>query len=143
MFLCNQASSSPPPATGSYFSVLLVGTAQQGHTRGSSCLPGPGLCPPLSPPQELAHCVACSLKSERSCLVVCPTLRNRMDCSLPRLLHPWDFPAKGTGVGCHFLLQGIFPTQGLNPGLPHCRQTLYRLSHQGSRHAVWEIINVC
>ena len=33
---------------------------------------------------------------------------------------------------CHFLLQGIFPTQGLNPGLPHCRQMLYRLSHQGS-----------
>ena len=33
-------------------------------------------------------------------------------------------------MGCHFLLQGIFPTQGLNPGLSHCRQTLYRLSHQ-------------
>ena len=37
-----------------------------------------------------------------------------------------------TGVGCHFLLQGIIPTQGSNPGLPHCRQTLYRLSYQGS-----------
>ena len=36
-------------------------------------------------------------------------------------------------MGCHFLLQGIFPTQGSNPGLPHCRQTLYRLSHQGSQ----------
>ena len=35
-------------------------------------------------------------------------------------------------VGCHFLLQGIFPTQGSNPGLLHCRQMLYRLSHQGS-----------
>jgi len=35
-------------------------------------------------------------------------------------------------VGCYALLQGIFPTQGLNPGLPHCRQILYRLSHQGS-----------
>ena len=46
-----------------------------------------------------------------------------------RLLRPWDFPGKGTGVGCHFLLQGIFPTQGSNLGLPHCRQTLYRLSH--------------
>ena len=41
------------------------------------------------------------------------------------------FPGKNTGVGCHFLLQ-IFLTQGLNPGLPHCRQTLYHLSHQGS-----------
>ena len=39
-----------------------------------------------------------------------------------RLLHPWDFPGKSTWVGCHFLLQGIFPTQGSNPGLPHCRQ---------------------
>ena len=41
-----------------------------------------------------------------------------------RLLHPWDFPGKSTGVDCHFLLQGIFPTQGLNPSLPHCRQRL-------------------
>ena len=49
-----------------------------------------------------------------------------------RLLRPWDFPGKSTGVGCHFLLQGIFPTQGLKPGLPHCRQTLYCLSHHGS-----------
>ena len=38
--------------------------------------------------------------------------------------HPWDSPGKNTGVGCHFLLEGIFLTQGLNPGLPHCRQTL-------------------
>ena len=48
-----------------------------------------------------------------------------------RLLRPWDFPGKSTAVGCHFPLQEIFPTQRLNPGLPHCRQTLYRLSHQG------------
>ena len=50
----------------------------------------------------------------------------------PRLLRPWDFPGKNTGVGCHFLLQRIFPTQGSNPGLLHCRQRLYGLSHQGS-----------
>ena len=49
-----------------------------------------------------------------------------------RLLCPWDFPGNNIGVGCHFLLQEIFLIQGLNPGLPHCRQTLYRLSHQGS-----------
>ena len=48
------------------------------------------------------------------------------------LLHPWDFPGENTGVGCHFLVQRIFLTQRSNPGLPHCRQTLYRLSHQGS-----------
>ena len=45
--------------------------------------------------------------------------------------NPWDFPGKNTGVGRHFLLQGIFPTQGSNPGLLHCRQTIYCLSHQG------------
>ena len=48
------------------------------------------------------------------------------------LLRPWDFPGKSTGVGCHFLLQRIFPTQGSNLGLPHRRQMLYHLSHQGS-----------
>ena len=41
-------------------------------------------------------------------------------------------PGQNTGVGSLFLLQGIFPTQGLNPGLPHCRQFLYQLSHKGS-----------
>ena len=49
-----------------------------------------------------------------------------------RLLRPWDSPGKNTGVGCHSLLQGIFPTQGLIPGLLHCRWILYHLSHQGS-----------
>ena len=45
---------------------------------------------------------------------------------------PWDFSSKSTGVGCHFLLQRIFPTQGSNSGLPHCRQMLYCLSYQGT-----------
>ena len=49
------------------------------------------------------------------------------------------------GVGCHFLFQGIFPNQGSNPGLPHCRQTLYSLSYQGSlfqglAHAIMPIL---
>ena len=45
---------------------------------------------------------------------------------------PRDSPGKNISGGCHALLQGIFPTQGSNPGLPHCRQILYHLSHQGS-----------
>ena len=49
-----------------------------------------------------------------------------------RFLCLWDSPGKKTGVGCHALLQGIFPTQGSNPGLPHCRGILYQLSHQRS-----------
>ena len=49
----------------------------------------------------------------------------------PRLLRTWDFPDKNTGVDCHSLLQGSFPTQGSNPGLLRCRQILYQPSHRG------------
>ena len=59
---------------------------------------------------------------------------------LTRLFSPWDSSGKNTGTGCHFLLQEIFPTQGSNLGLLHCRQTLYHLSHQGSSKitsAIW------
>ena len=49
-----------------------------------------------------------------------------------RLLGPWDFPGMNPGLCCHFLLQGIFLTQGSNPKCLHCRQTLYCLSHQGT-----------
>ena len=52
----------------------------------------------------------------------CPTL---CDC-------PWNFPGQNTGVGGLSLLQGIFPTQGLNPDLSHCKWILFLLSHQGS-----------
>ena len=45
---------------------------------------------------------------------------------------PWNSPGQNTGVGSLSLLQRIFPTQGSNPGLPHCRQILYQLSHKGS-----------
>ena len=68
------------------------------------------------------------------CLVApsCPTLCNPVDCSLPGSSVIGDYPGKNTRVGRHALLQGIFPTQGLNRGLPHCRQTLYPLSHKRS-----------
>ena len=46
------------------------------------------------------------------------------------LYSPWNSPGQNTGVGS-LSLQGIFPTQGLNPGLPHCKQILYQLSHKG------------
>ena len=55
-----------------------------------------------------------------------------MDCSQPGSSVRGDSPGQNTGVGCHALLQGIFPTQGSNPGLSHCRWILYCLSHQGS-----------
>src|SRR5574340_769900 len=54
-----------------------------------------------------------------------------------RLPCPWDSPGKNTGVGCHFLLQGTFLTQGSNLGLLHCKQTLYGKLEVGgaSRHS--------
>ena len=58
---------------------------------------------------------------------LCPTLCDPVDCSPARQLCPRDFPGKNTGVGCHSLLQGIFPTQGLNLDFLHCRQILYCL----------------
>ena len=64
----------------------------------------------------------------------CPTLCNPMDCSPPGSSVHGDSPSKNTGVGFHALLQGIFPTQGSNPGLSHCRWILYQVSYQGSPH---------
>ena len=55
-----------------------------------------------------------------------------MDYSPPGSSVHEDSPGKNTGEGCHALLQGIFPTQGSNPGRPHCRQVLDHQSHQGS-----------
>ena len=48
------------------------------------------------------------------------------------LYSPWNSPVQNTRMGILSLLQGIFPTQGMNPGLPHCRQIPYQLSHRGS-----------
>ena len=72
------------------------------------------------------------------CLVIqsCPTLCDPTDCSPPGSSVHGDFPGKNTGVGCRALLQRIFTTQGSNPGLPHCKWILYRLSHQGSPQLV-------
>ena len=57
---------------------------------------------------------------------LCVTPETAAHQPLPR---PWDSPGENTGVGCHFLLQGIFLTQESNPGLLCCRQILYQLSY--------------
>ena len=61
-----------------------------------------------------------SVKVAQSCLTLRPH----------RLYSPWNSPGQNTGVGSLSLVQGIFPTQGSNPGLPHCGWTLYQLSHR-------------
>ena len=64
----------------------------------------------------------------QSCLTLC----DPKECSPPGSSIHGDSPGKNTGVGCHALFQGIFPTQGWNSGLLHCRWIHYHLSHQGS-----------
>ena len=69
------------------------------------------------------------VKWSESCSVMSNSLR---PYELHRLCSPWDFLGQNTGVGSFSLFQGIFPTQGLNPGLPHCKWILYQLRHKGS-----------
>ena len=93
---------------------------------GSSINHGPLL---LFCQQKHYHTINCCC-----CLVsqFCLTLSDPMDCSPPGSSTHGDSPGKNTGVGCHVLLQAIFPTQESNPGLSHCRQILLCLSHKGS-----------
>ena len=62
------------------------------------------------------------------------TVAHQASLSIEPGIHysPWDSPGQNTGVGSLSLLQGIFPTQGSNPNLPHLRQILYQLTHKGS-----------
>ena len=62
---------------------------------------------------------------------LCLTFYDPMVCSLQGSSVHGDSLGKKPGVGCCALFQGLFQTQGLNPGLPYCRWILYRLSHQG------------
>ena len=73
------------------------------------------------------------LWASESCSVVSESLQRY------GLYSPWNSPGQNTGVGSRFLLQGIFPTQGSNPGFPHCRQILCQLSHKGSPR-IWECV---
>ena len=59
------------------------------------------------------------------------------------LYSPWNSPGLNTGMSSLSLLQGIFPTQETNPGLLHCRQILYQLSHKGSQILAWAWIIQC
>ena len=86
---------------------------------------------PLRKALEYFSCRFCVLlfglkvkvKVTQSCLTLC----DPMNCTVRGILQ-----AQNTGVGSLSLLQGIFPTQGSNPGLPHCRRILYQPSHKGS-----------
>ena len=92
------------------------------------------------------HYICMFIHMSHVCLVVqsCPTTCDPMDCSPPGSSVHRDSLGQNTGMGCHALLQGISPTQGSNPDLPHCRQFLYCLSHQGSPgDYIYYIITIC
>ena len=81
---------------------------------------------------------------------VLPEVRWSESCSvmfdslqLQGLYSPWNSPGQKTGVGSLSILQGIFPTQGLNPGLPHCWWILYQLSHKGSPYTKVRVKCLC
>ena len=91
---------------------------------------------PLRWPEDWSFTLSMSPCSECGCVLSCPVVSDffRPHGLQPtRLLCPRDSPGRNTPVGCHALLQGIFPTQGSDPRLLPCRQILYRQSPQGSR----------
>ena len=93
---------------------------------------------PLLPPFYFCRLlVTCTVQQWQLCESESESRSVVSDSVWPRGLHaPWNSPGQNTGVGSLSLLQGIFPTQGLNPGLLHCRQILYLLSHKGSPTAI-------
>ena len=122
---------------------LSMGFSKQGYWSGLPCPPPGNLCNPgietrsptlqvdsllSEPPGKPLQCLCYAVLSRS---VVSESL-GPMDSSPPGSSVHGDSPGKSTGMGCHVLLQGIFPTQGSNPGLPHCRWILYYLSHQRS-----------
>ena len=95
-------------------------------------------CKELDTTKATEHAVNCNSNAEVSNSLFHQNLRSEshsvvFDSLWPQGFYsPWNSLGQNTGVGSHSLLQGIFTTQGSNPGLPLCGQILYQLSHQGS-----------
>ena len=95
---------------------------------GYSTPPLPAMLPLSLVPTERGLHIRCLQCVCVSCSVMSDSLRPH-GLEPTRLLCPWDSLGKNIGVGCHSLLQGVFLTQGLNPGLLHCRKIFHSLSH--------------
>ena len=113
------------PGTGEPGGLLSVGSHRVGHDWSDLAAAVGILCNlnPSSTGEETWNLSRPHVYVHAKFLLSCLTLCDPMDCSLPGSFV--DFPNKNTGVGFHFLLQGIFPIQGLNPCHLHCRQALY------------------
>ena len=88
------------------------------------------VCTPCSPSPEACYVSHRKIKCESLSHV--QLFANPIHCSLPGSSARGDSPLKNTGVGSHALLEGIYLTQGSSPSLPHCRQILYHVYHEGS-----------
>ena len=129
--LCNPIDCSPPGSS-------LHGIVQQEYWSVLSCIP-PGYLPdpgtePTSPAPSALQADSLLLRHQGSpgYMSMWLTLCNPMDCSTPGSSVHRDSPGMNARVGCYAVLQGIFPTQGSNPGLLHCRWILYQLNYQES-----------
>ena len=117
------SDSFATPWTIAYHAPLTIGFPRQEYWSGLS-FPSPGIFPTQGLDLHLLHWQVDSNNEPpgkpRNYMCSCSVMSDSLwvhECSLPRLLCPWNFPGKNTGVTCHFLLQGIFPTQGSNPHL--------------------------
>ena len=111
---------------GTYF-LSYYFQAPPGYWVSLYCFPGHNGCSVWCSTYSM---LSCQKQCHQSCLIrlclwvvkeSCPTTYNPMNCSSPGSSVHMDSPGQNTGVGCHALLQGIFPTQGLNPHLTHCK----------------------
>ena len=125
-----------PALAGRFFT---TSTTWEAHPE-PSLIPAQFLSLVLQPPHSFCELPNSFWKplfglSSPACVRMSVTQPNSWRChglSPTRLPCPWNPSGQNTGVGCHFHLQGVFLTQGLNPGLLHCRRMLYHLSYEGS-----------
>ena len=126
-----------------------VGSLKYGKRWAFQIHSPPGRFPPMhwwSPPPLFINCILTTCEHA----LACPTLCDPLGPLQPtRPLCPWNFPGKNTGVGCHVLLQGIFPTQGSNLGLLHWQVDSLTLRATGEAHPYctilqfWTCLPVC
>ena len=107
------------------------------HPRLHCPPPTPGVCSNLCPSSWWCRpTISSSVITFSSCLQSFPASgsfpKSQFFFRWPKYCSPWNSPGQNTGVGSPSLLQEIFPAQVFNPGLWHCRQILYQLSHKGS-----------
>ena len=111
--------------TGGFFTNgAILNTCRKSFQENSSCVYDKNSPESGNKGDVTQHCAVCLVTQS------CPILCDPMNCNPPGFSVHGDSPSRNIGLDCHALLQGIFPTQRPNPGLPHCRWIIYCLSHK-------------